>query len=218
MSIRLGELEVLATGGFWGHLNVQSNKLVPFLGSSIHSLPHTIYGEIVTSHTKSIFVLNKNIQVEPFTTNRILNQYLKNNSTEPWAYHSKRFYDDDFFPENPLHFISDSAYNQRASLLLRIYANKKVNQNEIKDTIKIIERTKEKTLSSPHKNIKTLLKYTQARFVSVVRLNNQEVLASRKQLISICNSSLYKAIKASNVKKENKAANNYKAIKIDLFK
>lgn len=69
----------------------------------------------------------------------------------------------------------------------------------------------------PSQDLKKVLKFTQARFSSVIRLNNQELIVKRRELIDSYNSSLYSAIKVSNGKKEKKAIDKYKPVKINHF-
>lgn len=66
-------------------------------------------------------------------------------------------------------------------------------------------KEKGSTPSKNKKNIENILRYTKARFFSRIRLNNQELLIKRSELIDIYNNSLSNALKQDNKKKEKKA-------------
>ncbi|KAG0161934.1 hypothetical protein DFQ30_004810, partial [Apophysomyces sp. BC1015] len=81
-SIRIGDLELLATGGFWGSITTDERR--PFLGSSIPNLPASMRR---AAAAKAIYIPSSPV---PHTrTNRLLRQYGKISAGWCWAFHSR---------------------------------------------------------------------------------------------------------------------------------
>ncbi|KAI9273434.1 hypothetical protein EDC94DRAFT_502483, partial [Helicostylum pulchrum] len=93
-SIKVGNVEMLATGGFWGKLQYTDIVISPFLGSSIPGLPEEITGLVSNPSSCEIFTLNQESNlVNPVRSYRTISQYLKTHSTNLWAFHANSYYD-----------------------------------------------------------------------------------------------------------------------------
>jgi ElaB/YqjD/DUF883 family membrane-anchored ribosome-binding protein len=106
-----------------------------------------------------------------------------------------------------------------SSLLLRMYAEKRVILGELDEVLKEIKDKDQELNSNTKKKIVSLLEFTRSRFSQVthIRLNSVELTRKREELIEIFNSSLYKAFKASNDKKVAEAKEKYAVKKRDIF-
>lgn len=62
---------------------------------------------------------------ETVKTNRIMNQYTKNQALVQWGFHSQKFHNDRFCPTNPLDFQPTSAYHRATCALHHTYAIQK---------------------------------------------------------------------------------------------
>ncbi|KAG1449691.1 hypothetical protein G6F46_012323 [Rhizopus delemar] len=159
------QIELLATGGFWGDLKSCTMKVNPFLGSSISGPPETLTDSVANPFSREIFVIkpdsNKTASVR---SNRTINQYVKEHSQ-----------------------TSNGRNNAPKNAKL--------------------------------KAIVDLLKFTKQRyaFTKNIRLNNQEMLTKRKELINIYNSVLYNAIKSINMAKVRKAEEMFSPKKLNIF-
>ncbi|KAG1052177.1 hypothetical protein G6F43_005663 [Rhizopus delemar] len=215
------QIELLATGGFWGDLKSCTMKVNPFLGSSISGPPETLTGSVANPFSREIFVIkpdsNKTASVR---SNRTINQYVKEHSVNLWAFHNKYHHDNGFFPTNPLCIQSSNMYYEAGSLLLKIYAERKM---QIKRLNELLQQTSNKRNNAPKnakfKAIVVLLKFTKQRyaFIKNICLNNQEVLTKRKELINIYNSVLNNAIKSMNMAKVRKAEEMFSPKKLNIF-
>lgn len=212
LSVRIGYLEILATGGFWGA--VSDNTLVPFLGSSLSLLPAALSQDVTSKQSYQIFV-NMEEPVDTVCTNRIMNQYLKKQSTMKWAYHSNVFYKSNFYPANPINFTSSNAFVEGASLLLRMYAHKTVQKKKMMDILEKI--AKARNPSKPDTLVSNLLNYTKSRYPRKIILSQKELLLKRNELIQIYNDKLAGALKYANNKRQKEAMEKYKPKKINLF-
>jgi hypothetical protein len=135
---RIGYVEVLANSGFIG--STSSRKLIPFVGSALQQLPGTISASIETSTTEQIFINKAQQSYE--TGNRIINQYYKDTSTLSWQFYSSRFSENGFKPFNPLYFDTKRAWLDAASLVIRTYALQRVDIDDIKRALDMIQQTK----------------------------------------------------------------------------
>lgn len=191
LCIKIGNVEMLATSGFWGEIDTNNFEINPFLGSSIPNLPEDLTG-LVSNPSPNIFIDDLAACVR---SNGTINQYLKNHSTNRWSFHTKYYYDRDFFPTNPLFMQSTNIYHEAGSLLLRIYAEKKMYLDEVNNLLcKIKDISKELEIKNLNlKSIRTLLEFTKRRYRSVktIRLNNQEMYTQKDELIKIYNTVLY---------------------------
>lgn len=212
---------MLATGGFWGDLKSCTMKVNPFLGSSISGPPETLTDSVANPFSREIFVIkpdsNKTASVR---SNRTINQYVKEHSVNLWVFHNKYHHDNGFFPTNPLCIQSSNVYYEAGSLLLKIYAERKM---QIKRLNELLQQTSNGRNNAPKnaklKAIVDLLKFTKQRyaFTKNIRLNNQEMLTKRKELINIYNSVLYNAIKSINMAKVRKAEEMFSPKKLNIF-
>ncbi|KAG0754039.1 hypothetical protein G6F57_013726 [Rhizopus arrhizus] len=157
-SIKINEVESLATGGFWGDLKSSMMKISPFLGSSIPSLPEILTGSVVNPFSREVFTIKPELNI--IATVRS-NRTIKEHSTNLWAFHNKQHHDNGLFPTNPLFIQSSNVYHEAGSLLLRIYAERKM---QVKRLNELLEQTSNKRNSAPkNANFKTivdLLKFT----------------------------------------------------------
>ncbi|ORY96381.1 hypothetical protein BCR43DRAFT_416430, partial [Syncephalastrum racemosum] len=96
ISLYIGSVELLAVGGFWGICG--GNDVHPFLGSSIPNLPIDLQG---SKSSERIMTLIHPPRTS--TSNRLLRQYIKQQASCPWSFHSYRFMTQHFYPANPLH-------------------------------------------------------------------------------------------------------------------
>lgn len=212
LSVRIGYLELVATGSLWGA--VSDNTLVPFLGSSLSSLPLALSQDVTSKQSYQIFV-NVEEPVDTVCTNRIMNQYLKKQSTMKWANHSNVFYKSNFYPANPINFTSNNAFVERASLLLRMYAHRTAQKKKIMDILEKI--AKARYPSKPDTLVSNLLKYTKSRYPRKIILSQEELLRKRNELIQIYSDKLAGALKYANNKRQKEAMEKYKPEKINLF-
>ncbi|CAO3609267.1 unnamed protein product [Mucor fragilis] len=70
------------------------------------------------------------------TATQLLNQYLKKYSALQWAFHSQGFYDNGFYPSDPLNISSSNPFAAGTSLLMKMYVYKKVYKKELKQLLK----------------------------------------------------------------------------------
>jgi hypothetical protein len=80
VSIKFGEVELLATGGFLGGGGgAHVPKINPFLVTSVLDLPNDLTGKIETPSSVLVYTRKDPIDMNAvITSNRIINQYLKN--------------------------------------------------------------------------------------------------------------------------------------------
>ncbi|KAG2195725.1 hypothetical protein INT46_001207 [Mucor plumbeus] len=55
LCFKIGEVELLATGGFWKEISNDLVSINPFLGSSIPNLPNVITGPVTNASSREIF-------------------------------------------------------------------------------------------------------------------------------------------------------------------
>ncbi|CDH60989.1 hypothetical protein RO3G_12430 [Lichtheimia corymbifera JMRC:FSU:9682] len=132
LSLSLGNVELLAVGGFYGHTDHATTSA--FLGSSLKGLPEQINGSASTSR-----ILIRKIPAISTTSNRHIRQYAKTSAAASWSTHSFRFSVKGFFPVNPLSFGDHPVTrnglggptSQLASLVLRCIAEQKVTNEQM---------------------------------------------------------------------------------------
>lgn len=149
MTIRFSNVELLATSGFFGH--VDSNTVLAFIGSSIQNLPSSLAERYDTVSSKYVFVPRTSV---PFTNvERLLNQYIKQHAANKWMFISKKYEEKGFLPSHPLSFMTKYDVQKAASLLLKVFVNKNLYQNEIKGVMSNLQKIPEKLLTASGKLI-----------------------------------------------------------------
>ncbi|KAL1925860.1 hypothetical protein VTP01DRAFT_7284 [Rhizomucor pusillus] len=95
LTIRVGDLELLAVGGFHG--DDLNDSRHPFLGSSVSNLPQELKQPKVATD-----ILIRSRCGKLCSSNRLLRQYGKSSANLAWSFHSLRFYLRAFYPFNPV--------------------------------------------------------------------------------------------------------------------
>ncbi|RCH87853.1 hypothetical protein CU098_009464, partial [Rhizopus stolonifer] len=150
LTTRFSNVELLATSGFFG--NVDSNTVLAFIGSSIQNLPSSLAERYDTVSSKYVFVPRTSV---PFTNvERLLNQYIKQHAANKWMFISKKYEEKGFLPSHPLSFMTKYDVQKAASLLLKVFVNKNLYQNEIKGVMSNLQKIPEKLLTASGKLIK----------------------------------------------------------------
>lgn len=67
-SIKVRDVEMLATGGLWGEIENKDIIMTPFKGLSIPNLPKEITGLVSNPSSNDIFVINSNSPVRSYRT------------------------------------------------------------------------------------------------------------------------------------------------------
>lgn len=214
---RIGYVEVLANSGFIG--STSSTKLIPFVGSALQQLPGTISTSIETSTTEQIFISKAQKSYE--TGNRIINQYYKDTSTLPWQFYGSRFSENGFKPLNPLYLDTKRIWLDSASVVIRTYALQRVDIDDIKRALYLIEQTnKPVKLKRSYQLIKqhltTIKSHEQLQRI-LFDESKQGTVRIKKDLICIYNEVLSSGIKSENKKIADMAVKKYEFKKIDLF-
>ncbi|EIE82495.1 hypothetical protein RO3G_07200 [Rhizopus delemar RA 99-880] len=120
--IWLGHFEFLVIGGFKGALN--DNGIIPFLGPTINN---TSLSFTTPDSSTSYKIIMPQTSIPFVSSNRLLRQFFKQHSLNTYAFHSHRFFYDDFMLTNPLSFSianKDYACHVMASFILKTYASK----------------------------------------------------------------------------------------------
>jgi len=212
LSIRIGNIEALATGGFHSKLNDNDSSLSPFLGSSLKNLPEEFMKAVNTPNTNNIYVREGK---ETVKTNRIMNQYIKNQALVQWGFHSQKFHNDGFYPTNPLDFQPISAYHRATCVLHRTYAMQRSDHVALNRCIADINNMKA-NMSGMQKKIRSLLHFTKARYNGSFQMSRTELVQKRAELIDIYNRSYSSALAIENSRREMDAKKRYAVKKMSF--
>lgn len=136
LSLYIGNVELLAVGGFWGVCG--SNDVHPFLGSSIPNLPRELQSP---QSTERIMTLIHSPRTS--TSIRLLRQYIKQQASCAWSFHSYRFTAQHFYPANPLHFKAHASkvtiYDKPSMIELASFALRGVVTPELYSRIELLD-------------------------------------------------------------------------------
>lgn len=102
LSIFIGLYELLVVGGYI----LKDNTITPFLGSSLGN------NHLEDTTTNEIHVVTSKLPI--IKTSRILNQYLKRCSNNPWSYHCFASFSKDFYPIVATDYLNHSSQRHRS--------------------------------------------------------------------------------------------------------
>lgn len=188
LSIRIGNIEALATGGFHSKLDDNDSSPAPFLGSSIKNLPEEFMKAFNTPNTNDIYVGEE--EKKAVKTNRIINQYTKNQAMEQWGFHSQKFRNDGFYLTNPLDFQPTSAYHRATCVLHHTYARQRSDHVAWNRCTADINNMKA-NMSDILVEITSLQHFTKARYNGSFRMSRTELVLNCVKLIGIYNNKSY---------------------------
>lgn len=138
-----GFFELLAVGGYH---TLNNNKFNPFLGSALKKWN---YGSLVGGE---IFVLQNSLEEKDIVrTERLLNQYNKQDACRPFGLHCLRRVLAEFYPISPLHFLTHTSQRYKnaslhhfGSKVLLLFACKQtINTETIENLFVFFSHTKE---------------------------------------------------------------------------
>lgn len=199
--------ELLATSGFFG--SVDGKFFSPFFGSSVQELSSAIRSNFQTISSDVIF-----IAIEPkqyVRKNRTLNQYYKLNASNNWGFYSKEYEDNGFSPANPLSFQNRHVMHSAASLVIRSFAYKEIQEKEMSRLLLQVLAQEDSSLSAVNRLIKKYLVFLNQHRNSSFSLS--PLTETKKELIKIYNNSLAGALKSFNAKQTKLAKERYVARK-----
>lgn len=133
LSIFLGDIELLAVGGFYA--NDASSSHHGFLGSSVPNLP-----AVLRQGKSSTAIFARELPCQYGVSNRHIRQYAKQSALNNWSYHSRRFLDKGFYPVNPLALADrqdlvpakSRDFNVMASYYLNCAAEQHIDKEDVK--------------------------------------------------------------------------------------
>lgn len=100
----------------------------------VNCLPTSIAQDVICQKSHQMYINTK--PQDTSTATQLLNQYLKKYSALQWAFHSQGFYDNGFYPSDPLNISSSNPFAAGTSLLMKMYVYKKVYKKELKQLLK----------------------------------------------------------------------------------
>ncbi|KAL7312535.1 hypothetical protein PS15m_008286 [Mucor circinelloides] len=180
-----------------------------FLGSSVQELPSAITSNFQTFSSDVIFIAIE--QKQYVRKNRILNQYYKPNASNNWGFYSKKYEDNGFSPANPLSFQNRHIMHTAASLVIRSFAYKEIQENEMSRLLLQVLAQEDSSLSAVNRLIKKYLVFLNQHRNSSFSLS--PLTETKKELIEIYNNSLAGALKSFDVKQTKLAKERYVARK-----